>query len=108
MTNEELLKLVQVCDNLVESVEILKEYPLEDSATMYLAKVSCSDSYLEIPVIHYAGEDWVFSPHDWQEGWLSECTPEDIWDVDWIARMPDGTERYAVMLNGLPRRFEYP
>lgn len=106
MTNEELLKLVQVSHELVESIEILKEYPLEDSATFYLTKVLLpTNESLTIPVIHYAGETSVFTPFDWQEGWLSEATPEDIEDVKWMTLMSDGTERYAVMFNGLPKLF---
>lgn len=105
MTNSELLYLLSFEPSL-ESVEILKQEELEHDATFVVAKLQAKLHYPEqvvetemtVPFVHYTGQDWIFTPWDWDDGALA-TTPEEIPETKWRV---DDTEIEAIMFCGLP------
>jgi len=97
MTSEELYNLLSFVENL-DSVEILSEIECNYNATFIVAMLTYDDnSTMTIPFIHYEGEDWIFTPYDWQ-GFLPYSTDE-IGQITW--RVND-TEHEAIIFDGLP------
>lgn len=97
MTNERLLELLSF-EESVKSVEIKSQQELHGNATFIIADLDCGkDGIFTIPIIHYEGEDWVFTPNDWQ-GRVPE-TPEEIDSIDWYA---NALGKEGIILNGLP------
>lgn len=97
MTNERLLDLLSF-EESVKSVEIKNQQELHDNATFIVADLDCGKyGIFTIPVIHYEGEDWVFTPNDWQS-WVP-TTPEEIDSIDWYA---NALGKEGINLNGLP------
>lgn len=73
--------------------------PLHDGATYYYVSIQLDDDgTMDIPVIHYEGEDWVFTPWDWQSCFAGDAS--DVETVRWRAG-----EQEAIMMDGLPRLF---
>ena len=97
MTNQELRDLLDFEEPL-KSVEIISEYDCADTATFIVARLQYPDETLTVPFVHYAGQDWLFTPCDWQS-WVPTA-PEDIDKIIWRV---DDTETEGIMLNGLPR-----
>lgn len=102
MTNDQLLDLLSFEENL-QSVTINSEKELNDNATFIVATLHFNDGLdvaeteMTVPFVHYAGQDWIFTPWDWQ-GWLPE-TPEDVDRIEWCV---DDSDVQALMFNGLP------
>ena len=97
MTCEELLSLLDFEENL-ESVEIKSQIQLAHDATFIVAELEFNpEMVMQVPFIHYSGQDWIFTPYDWQ-GWLPE-NEEDIDRIDW--RVND-TDTEGIMFDGLP------
>lgn len=98
MTNDQLRDLLDFEEPL-ESVEIIKEYECPSTATFIVARLQYPDgATMTVPFVHFAGEDWLFTPCDWQS-W-TPTTPEDIDKITWRV---DDTETEGVMFMGLPR-----
>lgn len=98
MTNDQLKDLLDFEEPLT-SAEILKEYECADSATFIVARLQYPDgATMTVPFVHFAGEDWLFTPCDWQD-W----TPDNPEDIDKITWRVDDTETEGVMFMGLPR-----
>lgn len=55
---------------------------------------------MTVPFVWYVGEEWLFTPWDWQSYPSNE--PEDIESIKW--RVND-TNKAGIILNGLPRIF---
>ena len=96
MTNNELLELVSF--ESVKNVEILSQSKLPNNATFIFAHLIYEDDdWQEIPFVYYEGQNWIFTPQDWQ-GWLPS-DPEEIAEINWRV---DNTEIFAVMFDGIP------
>ncbi|MDE5807513.1 MAG: hypothetical protein K2H76_05300, partial [Muribaculaceae bacterium] len=96
MTNEELFDLLSF-ENDLESVEIVSETELGETASFILARLFYPGEELTVPFIHYEGKDWIFTPSDWQ-GRL----PTDASEIDTIEWRVDNTETEGVIFEGLP------
>lgn len=99
MTNADLLTLLSF-DQGIESVNIISEVALKDDATFILAELQLTDGSMTVPFVHYKGEDWLFTPSDWQEPWFANATPSDVEGITW--RIND-TDTEAMMLGDQPR-----
>lgn len=97
MTNSELIELLDFVPNL-KSVNINSQSQLGHDALFVVAELTCSDGDMAVPFVYYAGQDWIFTPYDWQ-GWLPS-TAEDIAETRWRV---DDTEVMAVIYDGLPK-----
>ena len=107
MTNEQFFELICFEEGL-EGVEIISQENVgEDmgvNAVFVRAKlifpegmeVALSEPRI-VPFIWYEGNNWIFTPWDWQ-GWLPE-TAEDIDRINW--RVND-TSNEGIIYNGLP------
>lgn len=96
MTNEELLSLLDFEQDL-QSVAITNEEPLKNGAHFVVAVLTFRDDTMTVPFVYYAGEDWIFTPWDWQS-WLPS-TPEEIAEIKWRV---DDTETEGVIFDGQP------
>lgn len=99
MTTTELFDLLSFESGL-NAVSIISQTELKDNATFIVATLEYAGQTLTVPFIHYSGEDFIFTPSDWQ-GYTPK-SPDDIEDVEW--RVND-TSHTAIMLGGLPRIF---
>ncbi len=96
MTNEELFDIFRF-DEDVESIEITSIENIPGNGEHIIARLHYPDGDMDLPVIHYAGKDWVFTPLDWQ-GWLP-FKKDEISETKWRVNNT-GTE--AEMYNGYP------
>ncbi len=103
MTTNDILNALNEVEGL-KSAEITRQTELNDGASFTIVDLAIDDKYGErtitIPVIHYEGEDFIFTPWDWQSWWPE--TPDEIDQVTWRV---NATGQEAVMMNGLPRIF---
>lgn len=99
MSNEKLRKLLSFEANL-KKVEILSQTKLEKNAYHIAARLTYPDYVYEVPFVWYKGEEWLFTPDDWQS--YPSLEVEDIPKIPW--RVND-TDISAILLNGLPRLF---
>lgn len=98
MTNKELSELISFDKNILFA-EILSQNEVEEHAVHVVAKLTLEngDSMI-IPFVWYEGENWIFTPWDWQSS--PSTSVEDIDSITW--RVND-SEREGVIINGLPR-----
>lgn len=86
-------------DKNITSVEILSQQLVSEQAYHLVVKLLLSDGdSLNIPIIWYKGEDWVFTPWDWQS--FPSTRIDEIENITW--RVND-TDKTAIIINGLPR-----
>lgn len=97
MTNEGLFSLLDFEPEL-EDVEILFQEPLRHNATFILARLKFpKDDIMTVPVVHYEGCDWIFTPWDWQS--ILPTTPDGIDTIKWRV---DNTEQEGLIFDDLP------
>lgn len=84
-------------DEGLESIDIVSSTPIPNDGEFISAILHYDDHDHNLVIIHYEGQDWVFTPKDWQS-WLPE-TVEEIADIEW--RVND-TDQMAIMFNGYP------
>lgn len=53
----------------LKSAEIMEETEVKDGATFAIVNLDIDGDTWTIPVVHYEGEDFIFTPWDWQ-GWM--------------------------------------
>lgn len=99
MTNQIIYNALSSIEGL-ESATILKEVALNEGATFAVVDLNINRESFTIPVIHYEGDDTIFTPCDWQ-GYVP-TEPDEIEEIEW--RVND-TSHTAIMLGGLPRIF---
>lgn len=106
MTPTELLSLLSFEGDTLQSAEIVSETELHDNASFIIADLTCHQGNFQYtmrgPFVYYLGEDFIFTPRDWQEPWLESATPDDVEEIEWRI---GGSNEEAIMLNGLPRAF---
>lgn len=102
MTTEKLMSLLSFEQPELLSANIISETELKDDATLIVADLSCRTGVLRVPFIHYQGEDFIFTPYDWQDPSLETVTAADIEDIEWRV---SNTNKMVIMLDGLPRIF---
>lgn len=97
MTSEKLFDLLSFETELAD-VEILRDEELRYDASFIVAKLIYENGdTMIVPFIHYPGNDWIFTPCDWQ-GKLPMMADE-IDTIDW--RVND-TDTEALIFDGLP------
>lgn len=107
MTNKDLFDLLSFeVENGLKTVGIIQDVELGDGAHFLRAELTYdygedSIDTIVVPFIKYDGEDWLFTPWDWQASDFV-TSPAEITDIDW--RVND-TARHGIMYNGLPRLF---
>lgn len=97
MTADNLKQLLSFEPDL-NSVTILSQRELNDGATYYLLSLDIAGEEFIIPVVHYDGEDWLFTPRDWQT-----ASPND--DIESVVWRVNNTAQEGVVLNSQPRLF---
>ena len=102
LNNEDLKGLLSFEDkNGLQSVHINKQYKIEEKGIFISAELFYNDEFsMTVPFVWYVGEEWLFTPWDWQSYPSNE--PEDIESIKW--RVND-TDKAGIILNGLPRIF---
>lgn len=84
-------------------MNIVKQEELKGEAWFILALLEYKDSDgnygMYVPFIAYNGEDFIFTPWDWQ-AFDENCTAEEVCDIEW--RVND-TDHKAIIMDGLPR-----
>lgn len=78
------------------SLNIEEARTLKHDATLYILDIDYPDEKMRIPVIHYEGQNWVFTPWDWQS------LPTDLTDIEAIDWRLNNTEEEGIMFDGLP------
>lgn len=82
----------------LKSAEIVEESEVKDGATFAIVNLDIDGDTWTVPAVHYEGEDFIFTPWDWQ-GWMPG-TPEEIDQAEWRV---NATKQLAVNMDGLPR-----
>lgn len=96
MTQKELFDLLSF-ETELKQVQIVSQTELKNDATFIIADLGYDGETMRVPFIHYAGNNWLFTPWDWQ-GWLPS-DPSEIEKIDW---MVNDTGIEALMFDGLP------
>lgn len=96
MTTDDLLTLLDFEPELCDA-EILSQEPLRHNATFILARLKYTVGDITVPLIHFDGCDWIFSPWDWQEE--LPTTPDGIDTIKWRV---DDTEQEGLIFDGIP------
>lgn len=107
MDANELKQLISSFEENIEDVEILKDVSLGETASLVVARLTYSGGEgkpyaMIVPFIYYDGEDWLFTPYDWDDYYDETFGPDRITDVEWHY---NNTEHIGIMLAGLPRLF---
>lgn len=95
MTTNDLISLLSFEADL-QDAEIISTTELNNGATLIVARLCYTGGEMTVPFIHYNGEDWIFTPRDWQQPGI-DATPVD--EIEW--RVND-TDIAGIMLNGQP------
>ena len=96
MTNEYLQALLDFEEDL-NFVEIISKQEIKHNGMFIFARLDYGKTAMTVPFVYYAGQDWLFTPRDWQ-GKLPESV-EEIPDTEW--RVNDtGVE--GVIFDGVP------
>lgn len=95
MTNNDLINLLSF-DADLQDAEIISTKELDNGAMLIIARLYYPNGEMTVPFIHYDGEDWIFTPHDWQQPGIN-ATP--VAEIEW--RIND-TDTAGIMLNGQP------
>lgn len=97
MTNEQLFDLLSFDENIAD-VEIIQDEAIKYNATFVEANLILENGdTMVVPFVYYEGNDWIFTPCDWQ-GRLPKSA-EEIDSINW--RVND-TDTEAIMYDGLP------
>lgn len=98
MTNEQLFDLLKFEPDLAK-VEICRQEENQDlGAEFIVAELTYTDGItMLVPFVYYAGNDWIFTPRDWQ-GALPTSMDQAA-TIDWRV---NGTDTEGIILNGLP------
>ena len=98
MTEDKLISLLGFEQDL-RGVEILRCVKVEPDAEFVVANLIYKDSIMMVPFVHFANEDWIFTPWDWQQEGLP-VSPDRITDIAWRV---DDSDVEGVNFMGLPR-----
>lgn len=94
-----LFNIIKTFEENLIAVRILSDTEIEEKAHHIAAELKYNDgNVMTVPFIWYEGDDYIFTPWDWQD-----CNPleaDAIEDIQWRL---NGTEKSCVILNGLPR-----
>ena len=81
------------------SLDIISDTLIEEKVHHIVAELKYNDGIvISVPLIWYEGEDFIFTPWDWQD-----CNPLEADAIEDIRWRVNDTEKEGVMLNGLPR-----
>lgn len=95
---EEMLLEILSFEEGLEDVYILAKEELKNGATFYLCSlIYAGGKEMNVSFVHYDGQDWIFTPCDWQ-GFMP-IYADDIEKIDW--RVND-TDHKGMMFAGLP------
>lgn len=86
----------------LQDVKVLESIYLRDTATWYKLELTYADQVMIVPFIHYDGENWLFTPWDWQ-GTLPQ-TPDELESIKWRVNNTD-SEGIILNVGGVPRIF---
>lgn len=96
---KKLFELIDSFEAQLISLDIISDTKIEEKAHHIVAELKYNDgNVMSVPFIWYEGEDFIFTPWDWQD--YNPLEAAAIEDIRW--RVND-TEIEGVMLNGLPR-----
>lgn len=85
-------------DSDLETLTILNAEKLSYGGWFYNCRLIYTDGMMmEVPFVHYEGEDWIFTPCDWQ-GKLPAFA-SDIDKIDWRV---DDTDTEGIIFEGQP------
>ena len=96
---EILLDIMKSLDENIVSLDIISDTEIEEKVHHIVAELKYNDgNVMSVPFIWYEGEDFIFTPWDWQD--YNPLEADAIEDIRWRV---NATEKEGVMLNGLPR-----
>lgn len=98
LEEDELLGILTGFEKDLYDLQIIQMWDINDDADFILAKLEYEDDDIIVPLIHIRGEEWVFTPWDWQ-GYIPK-SPDEIEQTEWRV---NNTETECVMIDGMPR-----
>lgn len=96
---KKLFEIINSFEGQLISVDIISDTEIEEKAHHIVAELKYNDgNVMQVPFIWYEGEDFIFTPWDWQG--YNPLEADAIEDIRWRV---NATEQVGIMLNGLPR-----
>lgn len=99
--NKEIQKIVNMIllsfENELCFVNIINIEELANSAYFINAELVYPEHTMNVPLVYYPGETWIFTPSDWQ-GKL----PQTISEIDSIEWRVNNTDTVGINFDGVP------
>lgn len=94
-----LYMIVSSFEDDLEEIMILSDEGLDYGGWFFSCRLFYNDGMkMDVPFVYYEGNDWVFTPCDWQSGNLP-TEAKEIGNINWRV---DDTETEGIIFDGQP------
>ena len=98
---QNVLMILLSFENELVTVNYIKIEDIDNGAYFIVAELIYPNHTMRIPLVYYLGENWIFTPCDWQQGNLP-TTQSEIPIIEWRV---NNTDKEGINFNGVPMLF---